>query len=169
MRPSQLQATIREVGDLYERFKVLSAEGFDAAEVLVEIKPDEDLTLRGSIDAIFTGPDGVRLVDWKTGGLFEAEQQLGFYAMLWALDTGILLARVEAVSIGSGERLSAVPTEDDIGATAAEVADLVRKIRSAFAARADQLDRIAGPWCRYCALLASCSEGSAAVQIADAG
>jgi len=169
MRPSQLRATIKEVGHLYERFKVLSAEGFDAAEVLVEVQPDEDLMLRGSIDAIFGDPDGVRLIDWKTGSLFETEQQLGFYAMLWALDTGNLPARVEAVSIGSGERLTAVPTEDTINATAAAVADLVRKVRSAFATGADQMDRIAGPWCRYCALLASCSEGAAAVQIADAG
>jgi hypothetical protein len=169
MRPSQLQATIKEVGDLYERFKTLSAAGFDGAEVLVEVQPTGDLTLRGSIDAVFTEPDGVRLVDWKTGGLFEAEQQLGFYAMLWALETNSLPARVEAVSIASGERISSEPTADDIWNTAVEVAEMVRELRGAFAVQLDQVDRIAGPWCRYCALLDSCSEGASAVQIAGAG
>jgi hypothetical protein len=169
LKPSQLSAVIKEVGDLYERFKVLTSEGFRAAEVLVEVEPEPDLTLRGSIDAVFDDDEGVRLIDWKTGGLYEVEQQLGFYAMLWAMDQGEPPSRVEAVSIGSGERITAVPDVDSIMATAQEVAKMVGEVRRTFAVGGDQLDRIGGPWCRFCALLDSCSEGAAAVKVADAG
>lgn len=169
MKPSQLAATIREVGDLYERFKALSSAGFRVSEVFVEVEPAPGLTLRGSIDAVFDADDGVRIVDWKTGGLYETEQQLGFYAMLWALDKGELPAHVEAVSIGSGERIASQPSLPDVAATAGEVADLVDDMRRAFSSGADQLERVAGPWCRFCGQLEGCDEGSAAVRIADAG
>lgn len=123
----------------------------------------------GSIDAVFDDEDGVRLIDWKTGGLYEVEQQLGFYAMLWAMDRGELPSRVEAVSIGSGERITAVPDLGGVRSTAAAVASMVGEVRRTFATGADQLERVGGPWCRFCAQLDSCSEGAAAVRVADAG
>jgi len=170
LKPSQLKAVIKEVGDLYGRFKTLSSDGFRVAEVFVEVEPTKDLTLRGSIDAVFDETDGVvRLVDWKTGGLYEVEQQLAFYAMLWAMDTGAIPGRVEAVSIGSGERITAEPSLRDIEETAAGVVDLVRIVRQAFAAGHDEIDRTAGPWCRFCPLLDQCDEGAAAVRAGDAG
>ncbi|MEA2003131.1 MAG: PD-(D/E)XK nuclease family protein [Actinomycetota bacterium] len=170
LKPSQLNGLIKEVGDLYARFKTLSSDGFRVAEVFVEVEPTKDLTLRGSIDAVFEDSGGiVRLIDWKTGGLYEVEQQLGFYAMLWAMDTGDIPDLVEAVSIGSGERITARPSLDAIEATAASVAEFVRVIRRAFAADRDEIDRTAGPWCRFCALLDRCDEGAAAVRVADAG
>ena len=169
LRPSQLRGVIKEVGDLYDRFKVLSSEGFRVSESFIEIDPTPDLTLRGSIDAIFDDPTGVRLVDWKTGGLYEVEEQLGFYAMLWTLDTGELPERVEAVSISSGERIGSVPTRESVVETAWATAELVGEIRAAFSAATPQLERLAGPWCRYCALLHECSEGAAAVRVSDAG
>lgn len=169
LKPSQLGSVIKEVGDLYERFKAMSSEGFRSSEVFVEVEPAADLKLRGSIDAVFDDADGVRLIDWKTGGLYEVEQQLGFYAMLWAMERGELPRRVEAVSIGSGERVFAVPDLDAISSTAAAVAAMVSEVRRVFAAGGEQLDRIGGPWCRFCAQLDSCSEGAAAVRIADAG
>ena len=111
LRPSQLHGVIREVGDLYQRFKTISTEGFRSSEVQLDVEPVPDLTLRGSIDAVFDDEGGARLVDWKTGGLYEVEQQLGFYALLWALDRNELPGRVEAVSISSGERVTAAPSE----------------------------------------------------------
>lgn len=167
LRPSQLAAVINEVGDLYDRFKALSSQGFRVAEVFVEVEPAADLKLRGSIDAVFDDADGVRLVDWKTGGLYETEQQLSFYSMLWALDRDELPKRVEAVSIASGERLASVPALTEVVATAQAVAGMVSEVRSAFAEQRSQLERTAGPWCRFCPQLESCSEGSAAVKVAD--
>jgi hypothetical protein len=169
LKPSQLSGVIKEVGDLYDRFKALSGAGFRASEVFVEVEPAADLKLRGSIDAVFDDEDGVRLIDWKTGGLYEVEQQLGFYAMLWAMDRGELPSRVEAVSIGSGERITAVPDLGGVRSTAAAVASMVGEVRRTFATGADQLERVGGPWCRFCAQLDSCSEGAAAVRVADAG
>lgn len=169
LKPSQLSSVIREVGDLYERFKVLSTSGFQAAEVLVEVEPADDLTLRGSIDAVFADDGGVRLIDWKTGGLYEVEEQLAFYALLWALDKGRLPNRVEAVSIGSGERTTATPDVTGLEATAAGIAEMVTAVRRAFATDTEHLEPVGGPWCRFCPLLDSCREGSAAVRVGDAG
>jgi hypothetical protein len=169
LRPSQLRGVIKEVGDLYDRFKVLSVDGFRASEAYIELEPASGVTLRGSIDAVFDDPGGVRLVDWKTGGLYETEEQLGFYAMLWALDAGALPRRVEAVSITSGERIESVPTRDSVATTAEATAELIGRIRAAFAAETPRLERIAGPWCRFCALLNECDEGAAAVKVGDAG
>lgn len=168
LKPSQLNGVIREVGDLYQRFKTISTDGFRSSEVQLEVEPEDDLTLRGSIDAVFEDDGGVRLVDWKTGGLYEVEQQLGFYALLWALDRDELPNRVEAVSISSGERVTSTPTAESVMATADATADLVTELRSAFDAGQERLPRFAGPWCRFCALLDGCNEGGAAARVSDA-
>ncbi len=169
LKPSQLDGVIREVGDLYQRFKTISTEGFRSSEVLLDVEPVEDLTLRGSVDAIFDDSRGVRLVDWKTGGLYEVEQQLGFYALLWVLDRDELPGRVEAVSVSSGERVSATPSVETVMATATATAALVTELRAAFDTGRERLARLAGPWCRYCALLDGCDEGRAAVKVSNAG
>ncbi len=169
LKPSQLAGVIKEVGDLYERFKALSREGIKATEVFIEAEPAADLKLRGSIDAVFDDEDGARLIDWKTGGLYEVEQQLGFYAMLWAMDTGELPSRVEAVSIGSGERVTSIPELAGVQAVARDVATMVDTVRSALAEQRDHMERVGGPWCRFCAQLDSCGEGAAAVRVTDAG
>lgn len=167
LKPSQLASVISEVGDLYTKFKALSAEGFRIAECYLEIEPATDVTLRGSVDAVFDDADGVRLVDWKTGGLYETEQQLGFYALLWSVERSQLPSHVEAISIGSGERISSVPTRASITDTAEKVACMVSDLRVALSSGGEELVRIGGPWCRYCPLLATCNEGSAAVAVAN--
>ena len=169
LKPSELGAVIKEVGDLYQKFKTLSGEGFRASEVRVEVEAAPGLTLRGSIDAVFDHDGGIRLVDWKTGGLYEAEQQLSFYSLLWAMERQALPNTVEAVSIGSGERFVFHPTHADVERTARAVAHLVAAAREAFDIDDSQLERIAGPWCRYCAQLDQCPEGAAATRIGDAG
>ncbi len=168
LKPSELRGLIREVADLYERFKRLSADGFQAAEVFLEVEPANGVILRGSIDAVFEdGDKGVRLTDWKTGGMGAAEDQLAFYAMLWAMAHGELPGAVEAVSIATGERFTAVPTREQAEATALEVAHLVSAVRVALAA-GDDLERSGGAWCRYCPLLDECAEGAAAVAVFSA-
>jgi hypothetical protein len=167
LRPSELTAVIREVGDLYQRFKVLSSEGFRESEVFLEEQPTAGVTLRGSVDALFDNESGVRLVDWKTGGLYETDEQLSFYALLWALVHGELPTCVEAISIGSGESVVVRPTEDSVQATATLVAGMVSELRGALDVGDSELEKTAGPWCRYCALLSTCREGVAAVKLAD--
>jgi hypothetical protein len=165
MKPSDLSAVVREVGDLYERFKMLAAEGFEAAEVMLEATPLEGVTLRGSVDAVFGDAEvGTRLVDWKTGALYEVQDQLSFYGLLWVLERDELPGALEAVSVGTGERFTSTPTVADVEATAVRVAAMVSALRSAFAA-GGEMERRGGGWCRYCPLLEGCAEGEAAAAL----
>ena len=165
LKPSELGRVIEEVGLLYERFKKFPEEGFQGAEVSFLLEPATDVELVGRVDAIFGAPGGVRLVDWKTGALGEVVDQLGFYALLWALDRNELPGSVEAVSVASGERYAEVPHTGDVEETARQVASMIEVLREAWKESAD-LDRRGGPWCRFCPVLDGCSEGAAAVDIA---
>jgi len=168
LKPSQLTAVIEEVGQLYQRFKQLGTEGFVGAEVSLEVVPAEGVLLRGSIDAVFAdGAAGTRLVDWKTAGLGDPAPQLAFYSLLWTMDRGEVPGRVEAVSVGSGERTDEVPTTAGVQATAIRVAEVVGELRTTWA-DSGEFARTAGPWCRWCPLLDECSEGQAARAVFDA-
>jgi hypothetical protein len=140
---------------------------FEGSEVSIEVTPSEGVDLVGTVDAVYREElGGHRLVDWKTGELGDPEDQLLFYALVWALDRGELPAYVEAVSVRTGERYRAVPSSGDVGRVAAELGDLVSAVRSAWASGGDLL-RSAGPWCRYCPLLEDCAEGKAAGVLLD--
>lgn len=167
LKPSQLQTVVDEVGSLYERFRSLGADGFQGAEVPLETEPTEGLTLRGRIDAVFgDAGSGTRLVDWKTGGLGEPEGQLGFYSLLWALERDEIPGKVEAVSVSSGERFEEIPTRSGVIDIANRVGRMVNTVRASWEAGGD-LDRTAGPWCRWCPLLDDCSEGQAATALLE--
>ncbi len=167
MKPSQLAGVIEEVRSLYDRFRSLGTEGFAGAEVSLEIEPAEDVTLRGMVDAVFEDDaSGVRLVDWKTGGVGDPGPQLGFYAMLWLFERGDIPGKVEAVSVGTGERVEDVPTRAGLQEVANRAGAAVDALRTAWD-RGDSLERIAGPWCRWCPLLDDCSEGRSASALLD--
>jgi len=165
-RPSRLAPVLAEVGDLYARFKRFPADGFRSAEVNLEADVGGGVTLRGRVDAIFENDPGeVSIIDWKTGSWLEdTEPQLSFYSLVWALEHGDLPARAEAVSVQTGERTGITPTVDQAEQTAREVAAMVDTLRAAFLTGND-LERRAGPHCRWCPLLDECAEGSAAIEI----
>ncbi len=161
MRPSTLTAAIEEVRGLYERFTRLPTEGFEGAEVSIEIEPVHGVELVGTVDAVYREDlGGHRLVDWKTGELGEPEDQLLFYSLLWALEKEEAPAYVEAVSVRTGERYRTVPSPEHITRVADDVAELVNSMRSAWHA-GDQLELRGGPWCRFCPVLPDCAEGQA--------
>ncbi|MGH8947066.1 MAG: RecB family exonuclease [Acidimicrobiia bacterium] len=161
MRPSALAAVIEEVRALYERFTKLPGEGFEGAEVDVRHETVDGVELVGTVDAVYREElGGHRLVDWKTGELGEPEDQLLFYALLWALEHEDLPAYVEAVSVRTGERYRTVPSSDDVARLAAEVAEMADELRRAWS-EGSSLERRGGPWCRYCPLLEDCPEGKA--------
>lgn len=164
LKPSELGKVIDEVGAIYERFKKIPVEGFMGAEVSLLVEPAEGVTLVGSVDAVFSGSNGIRLVDWKTGELGEVVDQLHFYALLWALEKGELPQTVEAMSVKTGERVSEVPDSGIIAKTAGQVAEMVGQLRSAWEENRG-VERRGGPWCKYCALLDSCTEGRAAKRL----
>lgn len=161
MTPSRLRSVVAEVSDLYQRFKRFPVEGFAGAERQLHHEVAPGVELRGTVDAVFGEGESVRIVDWKTGGLGSAEPQLDFYGLLWHLIHGRPPMSVEAASVSSGERYTALPTVDSLAATAERVAAMAGELRSAFAA-GTELQRTGGPWCRYCPLLDECGEGRAA-------
>ncbi len=168
LKTSDFRAVTADVEELYESFKQVSTDGFDGAEVEVESRPAEGIRLRGRVDAVFTDEDGLRIVDWKTGTyLDDVEDQLDFYAMAWLHANRVLPARMEAISLRTGEHRVFVPTEESVAATEVRVAEMISALRSAMVAKSE-LARTAGPYCRWCPLLDDCDEGTAALEILDA-
>lgn len=164
LKPSELGTVIDEVRGLYDRFKTLRVDGFEGAEVMLEVEPIEGVVMRGSVDAVFSSDGGVRLVDWKTGALGDTEAQLSFYALLWAMERGDIPGLLEAVSVKTGERTESVPSRRSIDETAVRAAAAVDALRRAWS-DGTSLERVGGPWCRWCPLLDDCSEGRSTVDL----
>lgn len=166
LKPSEVNGAIEEVRALYERFVSYPEDGFVGAEVSFELEVATGLELVGQIDAVFTEGAGHRLVDWKTGGLGEADGQLIFYALLWALERGELPALLEAISVKTGERYSKTPSAADVSGIAVEIVEMADLIRTGWNTQTD-LERRGGPWCRYCPVLEECPEGGATIGMLD--
>jgi hypothetical protein len=167
MKPSDLNGVFEEVRALYQRFVWFPQEGFEGAEIVFDIAAAAGVELVGQIDAVYVAdPDGHRLVDWKTGELGEAREQMGFYALLWMLDRKQLPVSIEAISVKTGERYSSVPVNGDVVKVAGEVSQMVDDLRSHWSSGAD-FERRGGPWCQYCPVLEGCSEGEATVRILE--
>jgi hypothetical protein len=165
---TRLEPVFRSIAEKYERFQRYPQDGFRSAEHLIEVEPVEGVTLVGKIDAVFDGEDGLRLVDWKSGGLGSPHTQLGFYALLWTLHGGTMPAEIEVVSLGTGERHAEPVTEAWMESVAVEVSDLATAIRR-FWVTGVPLPLSAGPWCGYCPLIDQCSEGQAALALLEGG
>jgi PD-(D/E)XK nuclease superfamily protein len=178
-RPSELTEMIREASALYGRFRNFPAEGFEAAEISLDAEASDGVRLIGKIDAVFRdGHPGPILRDWKTGGLGEPFEQLLFYALAWVLERDEMVAAVEAVSLQTGERMRRTPSVAELTIVAAHIADLVTQVRTSWSSDPETSDpetsnpetgvrteRRAGPWCRYCPILADCPEGRSAEAI----
>lgn len=159
LKPSTLAGIIEEVRDLYQRFIKLPGEGFEGSEVVMGFDNDDGVELVGTIDAVYREDlGGHRLVDWKTGEVGDAEDQLMFYSLLWALEKNEVPAYVEAVSVKTGERYRTVPSTADVARVAGEVGHFVDEVRNAWN-EGSELDRHGGPWCRFCPILEDCAEG----------
>lgn len=167
LKPSSLQGVIEEVRALYERFVRFPGEGFESSEIGIDHIWPGDVEVVGKIDAVFREDlGGHKLVDWKTGEIGDAEDQLLFYALLWAIDRDEIPALVEAISVKTGERYHTVPSTQDVNRVAAEVGDLVNAMRRSWESQT-ALERHGGPWCRYCPILEDCSEGKATTALLD--
>jgi len=164
LKPSGIRAVIEEVGAMYERFKAFPIEGFRGAEIAFEVDIGSDVMLIGSIDAVFEAENRVRLVDWKTGSLGDPLVQLRFYALLWLLENGELPGVVEAYSVKTGEQLAELPTRAGVQLIAEQVAGMVTGLRDSWSG-GTELERRAGPWCQYCAVLDDCPEGQASLAV----
>lgn len=166
-RPSLLDPIIAEASDLYRRFCLYPMDGFEDAEFAVDHELEGAVTLVGKIDGVFTEGRTKVLRDWKTGVLGQPFDQLLFYALLWLLARGEL-ARVEAISLQTGERDILEPTAADLQAVANRLGMLVNEIRSVWVGETTS-QKVAGPWCQYCPVLAGCAEGQATSTMLAAG
>lgn len=167
LKPSEFRTITAEVEELYDRFRSVSIEGFDGAEVEIDTQTADGTAIRGRIDAVFVEDAGVRIVDWKTGSYLDnALSQLEFYAMAWFEENGELPVTVEALSLKTGERRVSHPTTSTVAATSAQVSEMLDAIRRAVA-DGTELSRTAGPHCRWCPILDDCEEGTAALKILD--
>jgi len=167
MKPSEFQAVVAEIADLYEQFDAIPLDGFVEAEAPLDVTPAPGVRLRGRVDAVFQedSDEGVRIVDWKTGvDLSGAGPQLDFYAMAWAEVHGSQPALLEALSIRTGEKVVRTPTDTEVDRVRDEVVSMIGELRAAIETGVD-LQRTAGPHCRWCPLLDDCVEGSTAMQI----
>jgi hypothetical protein len=166
-RPSLLAGAIEEARALYERFVRFPTTGFVGSEVEIVTEPSPGVTLKGSIDAVYEADQGAhRLVDWKTGEIGDSQDQLAFYALLWALDRDEIPISVEAISIKTGDVARSELSEGDLQGVADEVGEMVSQMRSSWA-QGEGFQRRPGPWCRYCPILAECPEGQAADALID--
>lgn len=164
LKPKDLTGVFQQVQGFYETFVRFPDEGLTAAEVIFEIVVADGLTLVGQVDAVFGTGSEVRLVDWKTGALGEAEGQMMFYALLWLLDREQLPSSIEAISVKTGEKFAHTPGEIDIARIATEIGEMVDSLRTAWAS-GGELERRGGPWCQYCPILEGCSEGEATMEM----
>lgn len=165
LKPSQFDAVVSEVSELYERFRGVPTEGFSGAEVSFEFAA-ADFDVRGRIDAVYRDEEGIRIVDWKTGkDLGESvAAQLDFYAWAWSLAHGGQPATTEAYSLVTGERIERRHDPSDLARTAAAVEEMAAVLAAAMA-EGRELARTAGPHCRWCPLLDDCDEGAAAASV----
>jgi RecB family exonuclease len=169
MKPSEFRAVVAEISDLYEQFDAIPLDGFIEAEAPLEVEPAPGVRLRGRVDAVFgeESTDRVRIVDWKTGvDISGSGPQLDFYAMAWAEVHGSRPAVLEALSIRTGEKVVRTPAEIDLDRVRDEVVSMIGELRAAIETGVD-LERIAGPYCRWCPLLDDCPEGSTAMRILE--
>lgn len=164
-KPSDIKRVIAEAGETYARFCQLPRPELSEVEVSVNVEAGNDVKLRGRIDGVHLGDDRVRILDWKTGPIRpEAELQLGFYGLLWALDRKTIPTELEAFSIQTGERATFESGIARLNVVAREVADLVHQVRQSWKL-SGSMERHAGPWCRYCPVLDACDEGRETVAL----
>ena len=168
LRPSEFDGVVREVDGLYRRFAALPLDDVTGVEVPFEEAVAEGIVLRGRIDAVRGSSDAPTIVDWKTGTHLGSAvtAQLEFYALAWRVATGHSVAAVEALSVPTGERLRIEPDDASLDRLEDSIVRMIVELRRAMAAESD-LPRTAGPFCRWCAVVDDCPEGSAAMALLD--
>lgn len=129
-------------------------------EQLVEAVLEEQFVLRGYVDRLDRTPDGLRVVDYKTGRspgpMWEqsAMFQLRFYALIVHRATGDIPHRLQLLYLGNGEVLTYHPDAEDLDR-------FERKLRALWTAitrAAERSDWRANPGkkCQWCCHQALC-------------
>ena len=113
----------------------------------------------GKLDAIFRTRRGELIIDWKTGALVQATEQLRFYLALRRLETGREPLRAEAVSLSTGES-EVVAWEEETGVWFRKhVAEMAERLEQAQHHSSRLL--LPGPHCGYCPYAHTCEASEA--------
>lgn len=157
--PADIRQIIEDTTRTYQRWRQLKPTG--AGEVPLMFQLEDDLVFVGTIDNVAGSPDSPRLIDWKTGELGDAEQQMAFYAWLWWLTGRAMPATIEAMSVATGERFEQWVDRQLIADTELQVAQMVADLRT------EATPATPGPFCRWCPILSDCEPGSKTLALLD--
>lgn len=137
-------------------------------EFAVEQKID-DVVLRGRLDRVDDTPDGLVVIDYKTGKAPAPEQARGdeaftMYAMLVHARFKDAPARLEWRFVETGERVVTAREPEAFGRVRENVLREVGAIRAETA-----FEPSPAAWCRFCDYLDRCPEGLAITEAAHNG
>lgn len=126
---------------------------------------NDRVTLQGKTDLCLGQPDGMRagkvIIDFKTGRVGPGHAaDLRFYALVETLRLGVPPRLLATSYLDAGRLQPEVVTEDTLFGAVDRVVDAAGRIVTLVAEERDVVVRI-GPACRWCPVLADCSEGSA--------
>lgn len=137
-----------------------------ALEFMVEAKFD-DVVLMGKVDRIDDSPDGLVVIDYKTGRSRPPEKARGdtaftMYAMLVYHRFKVAPAALEWRYVETGDRVVTQREPEAFDRVRAEVLAEVARIRAEA-----EFPPTPGPWCALCDYLERCPEGRAAARAAE--
>lgn len=160
LKPRNLETHFADLAEQHRKFQSfpIKRDQVEEVEYTLRSTPAPDVILQGRVDAVFRDESGVRIIDWKTGRLNQVENQLAFYALLWALEYEEVPKSVEGRAL-SGETYIAHPTVRELQELAADISGAVSELRRILAAEDEAGEMRGGNWCRYCTLLPDCPEG----------
>jgi CRISPR/Cas system-associated exonuclease Cas4 (RecB family) len=107
----------------------------------------------GVLDLIVRTPKGQLIVDWKTGSLQGAQEQLAFYLILHYQETGCCGLQAEAISLSSGE-VEGIHWQPEYEGWVLSQLDEMLGALETIQAHPDKV--MPGPHCRYCPYAHDC-------------
>jgi PD-(D/E)XK nuclease superfamily len=119
---------------------------------------DEPVTISGVIDAIVKTTDGLRLLDWKTGGLIRTDEQLRWYLALYSMDYPDVRLEAWAVNLFSSETILVKDFETPQQWLYTKVKALLTSLQIA---RDNPYKTVSGQQCWYCPYAQECDSSKA--------
>jgi hypothetical protein len=119
---------------------------------------DESVTISGVIDAVIKTRDGVLLLDWKTGSLAGADEQLRWYFALYAMTNPDVVLEAKAINLFSSETC----VVKDFATPQSWLATKVKALLTSFKlAQENKYKAVAGQQCYYCPYAEGCGSSKA--------
>jgi PD-(D/E)XK nuclease superfamily len=119
---------------------------------------NEAITISGVVDAVIKTPDGVLLLDWKTGGMSGTDDQLRWYFALYNMKNSEVRLEARAINLFSSETC----VVKDFETPQSWLATKVKALLSSFKLAQENKDKaVAGQQCNYCPYAQGCDSSRA--------